>query len=255
MAKRDVTERFTGKADVYARYRPGYPEQLMAYLRAVCGLVSSHVVADVGSGTGKLSEAFLANGNVVYGIEPNADMRHGGEELLAGNDRFHSIDATAEATGLAAGSVDMVSAGQAFHWFDSERSRVEFRRILAPSGWVVLVWNVRNPAATRFLTAYEDFLKEFSVDYKDLHHGRVTEGDGLKAFFTHDYATARFPNPRRLDFDAIRGGYLSTSYAIDPEDRKRFPVAMKRLRAIFDEYQENGTVEMPLETNVYHGRV
>jgi len=255
MAKRDVTERFTGKADVYARYRPGYPERLLGYLSNACGLLPAHVVADIGSGTGKLSEAFLANGNVVYGVEPNSDMRRLGELHLAGNGRFHSIAGTAEATGLATVSVDMVSAGQAFHWFDPERSREEFRRILKPSGCVVLVWNVRNSTASKFLGEYEAFLKEFSVDYSELYHGRVTEGDGLSGFFTHDYATAHFPNPRRLDFDALRGGYLSTSYAVAPEDAERFALAMKRLRALFDEYQENGTVGMPLETNIYHGRV
>ena len=139
MAKRDATERFTGRADVYARYRPGYPGELLPYLRAACGLLPAHVIADIGSGTGKLTEVFLSHGNVVFAVEPNADMKRRAEESLAGYASFRSVDGTAEATGLAPGSVDMVSAGQAFHWFDPVRSRAEFSRIVKPRGWVMLV--------------------------------------------------------------------------------------------------------------------
>src|SRR5208282_2924056 len=118
------------------RYRPGYPPALLDLLREECGLHSDHVVGDIGSGTGFLSELFLKNGNRVYGVEPNAEMRAGGEEYLSSYANFTSVDGSAEATTLPASSVDFVAAGQAFHWFDPQAARREFLRILKPGGWV-----------------------------------------------------------------------------------------------------------------------
>jgi SAM-dependent methyltransferase len=248
------TDRFTGKAEVYAKYRPGYPRALLEHCASACGLRPDHVVADIGSGTGKLSELFLSNGATVFAVEPNADMRREAEALLAGRAGFRSIDARAEATGLPSHSVDLVAAGQAFHWFEPDRAREEFRRILRPGGWVVLAWNVRDQESTPFLHAYEEFLSEFSLEYGEVHHGRLSEGDGLRAFFSADYGSASIANPRELDFEFVKGGYLSTSYSLPP-GHDRFPRAMESLRELFDAHQRGGRVDAPLRTVVHHGRV
>lgn len=121
-AMADSAERFSGRVADYLKYRPGYPEELLAFLRSECGLVPGSVVADVGSGTGKLAELFLSGGNTVFGIEPNAEMRLAAERLFSGRSGFHSVAGRAEATTLPDSSVDLVAVGQAFHWFDREKT-------------------------------------------------------------------------------------------------------------------------------------
>ena len=190
----------------------------------------------------------------MYAVEPNGDMRTRAEGRFSRHPRFHSIEGTAEATGLPGRSVDAVAAGQAFHWFDPARAREEFRRILGPSGSVVLVWNVRDESAAPFLVDYEVFLREYSTGYEEVSHRRVTEGEGLAEFFTGGYAADTFPNPRSLDFEATWGGYLSASYSL-PAGHPRHEEARMRLRALFDRHQADGVVSMPLRTVVYHGRI
>src|ERR1700719_3596762 len=134
MSFTDAKERFSSRAADYIRYRPSYPAEALTVLRHECELRSGHVIADIGSGTGFLSELFLKNGNRVYGIEPNKEMRQAGEEYLASYDGFFRIQGSAEATTLSDASVDFITAGQSFHWFEPDSARREFARILQPSG-------------------------------------------------------------------------------------------------------------------------
>src|SRR5579884_1615786 len=150
LSELDPTGRFSGRAEDYARSRPRYPDAVLDALRRDIGLSPQTIVADIGSGTGILTEMFLRNGNVVYGVEPNPDMRRAAEQLLAGYHRFHSINGTAEQTTLPAGSIDLVTAAQAFHWFDAAAARREFRRILRPPYIVALLWNDRRKDGSPF---------------------------------------------------------------------------------------------------------
>src|SRR5579862_2299669 len=110
----DSTRRFAYRSDAYARFRPSYPAGVTELLSRECGLNAASCLADVGSGTGLLAELFLTMGCEVFGVEPNAEMRASGERLLSGYPRFHSVEGRAESTTLADGSVDFVTAGQAF---------------------------------------------------------------------------------------------------------------------------------------------
>jgi ubiquinone/menaquinone biosynthesis C-methylase UbiE len=149
----DPTRRFSSKVENYIKYRPDYPPAIIGALEAKCQLTPEAVIADIGSGTGKLTRLFLENGNPVFGVEPNQAMRQAGERLLQNYPRFTSIDGTAEATTLASTSIDFVTVGQALHWFKRDQTRLEFARILKPQGWVVLVWNSRQTDSTPFLAA------------------------------------------------------------------------------------------------------
>ena len=161
----DPTQRFSSRVENYVRFRPGYPPAVLDVLRAECALTRDSVVADVGSGTGIFSEFLLGAGCTVLGVEPNDEMRRAAEGTLARQTRFRSVPGTAEATTLPERSVDLVTAAQAFHWFDRARTRAEFRRILKPRGWTALVWNDRQLDSTPFLRGYEALLQRFGTDY------------------------------------------------------------------------------------------
>lgn len=178
----DPTQRFSSRVTNYVKYRPSYPAAIIDLLNTECGLTPDAIVADVGSGTGLLSELFLKTGNRVLGIEPNREMRAAGEQLLRGYDRFVSIAAAAEATTLPAHSVDFITAGQSFHWFDRERAGAELTRILKPQGWLVLIWNERRTDSTPFLRAYEQLLQAYSPEYPQVDH-KQTDLDIIQPVF------------------------------------------------------------------------
>lgn len=200
-----------------------------------------------------LSELFLANGNHVFGVEPNAAMRAAAEELLGANSLFTSRSGTAEATTLADSSVDFVTAGQAFHWFDRIAARQEFARILKPDGWTALVWNERNAAKSAFDAQYEQLLEAYAVGYAFVNH-RSIDADSLRTFFANEMQVRTFTNSQRFDFDGLKGRLLSSSYAPEPGDPNH-DILMQHLRRLFDLHQTEGFVTIHYDTNVYFGRV
>src|SRR2546421_9973190 len=105
--------RFSDRVDNYARYRPGYPREVLETLKSECGLMPEHIVADIASGTGIWTRMLLENSNKVFGVEPNAGMREAGEGLLAGLPNFTSIAGTAEASTPPGQSGAFVTAAQA----------------------------------------------------------------------------------------------------------------------------------------------
>src|SRR5262249_42697576 len=159
------TQRFTGRAKNYARFRPGYPDAVIDLLREEAGWSPNAVVADIGAGTGISSELFLRHGNRVWAVEPNAEMRATAELLRARYPDFAILAASAENTTLPAECADFVVAATAFHWFDGEGCRSEFLRILKPAGQVALLWNSRDSELSPFLQAYEEMLQRFGTDY------------------------------------------------------------------------------------------
>ena len=150
MATTDSTTRFSDRVADYVRYVPGYPDALVQTLVDEAGLASCSVVADIGSGTGISAELFLHQGCRVFGVEPNREMRAVAEDRYRSEPRFHSIDAKAEATSLGSGSINLIVAGQAFHWFDPMPTRIEWARILKPNGLIALFWNNRRTDTSPF---------------------------------------------------------------------------------------------------------
>jgi SAM-dependent methyltransferase len=250
----DPTRRFSGRVENYVRYRPGYPRAIIALLQEQCGLTPEAVIADVGSGTGILSELFLKHGNRVYGVEPNGPMRAAAEGLLKNYPGFVSVPARAEATTLEDGSVDLIVVGQAFHWFDIPRARVEFARILKPGGWVVLVWNTRRTTSTPFMAAYERLVNTYAPEYREVTHRRIDEAT-IGAFYAPGtYRKATFDNRQSFDFEGLKGRLLSSSYT-PQEGHPAYGPMLDELRAIFDEYQQHGRIEFEYDTEVYYGRL
>jgi SAM-dependent methyltransferase len=248
-----ATERFSSRVENYVQYRPHYPAELIAFLKEKCELTSDSVIADIGSGTGFLAELFLKNRNQVFGIEPNKEMREAGERLLREFPRFTSLAAKAEATALPEGSLDFVTAGQAFHWFDLESCRKEFARILRPGGWIVLVWNDRHTDTTPFLIAYEQLLRDFGTDYDQVNHKRVDVAV-IREFFRAEPGLKVLPNHQHFDFLALKGRLLSSSY-VPEAGRPGYEEMLVALKSLFDSHQQNGKVTFDYDTLVYYGRL
>jgi SAM-dependent methyltransferase len=250
----DPKRRFTDRVENYVKYRPDYPKAVLGFLDAAAGLTPRSIIADIGSGTGISSNLFLENGNTVYGVEPNAAMRAAAEQRFAGVPSFRSIDGSAEATTLPAASVDLVVAGQAFHWFNPPNARAEFARILRPGGHVALLWNTRKLAGSPFLEAYESLLLEFGTDYHRVRHEQV-DGPALQAFYgPAGYRAAAFPNAQSLDHAGLLGRLLSSSYAPAP-GHPRHAAMLEAVDRLFARFNHAGRVEIAYETEVYVGPV
>lgn len=249
----DPKERFSDRVQDYVRHRPAYPEALRTLFVDVCSLGPGRVVADLGSGTGLLSRLLLSTGARVLGVEPNQAMRAAAESAFAGEPRFESVNGSAEATGLAAASVDVVAAGQAFHWFDPMRARAEALRVLRPEGWVVLVWNRRKSSPLG--RAYEDMLERYAPDYAHVRERDRAAEPNLRAFFAPGVPVAvRLDNEQTFDEQGLRGRLMSSSYAPRPGHPLHEPM-MRRLTEIFRESAKGGTVTLAYDTEVWYGQL
>ncbi len=248
----EPTKRFSNRVENYARYRPGYPAGIIDLLRKDCGLTKDSAIADIGSGTGKLSELFLKFGCRVFGIEPNQEMRQAGERM--GFPNFTSIDAAAEATTLPANSVDFVTAAQAFHWFDHAKCRAEFLRILKPGGWTVIIWNDRRSDTTPFQADYERLLDEFGTDYAQASHRRTDKPEVIRAFFGIEPRFKNFSHTQQFDYEGIQGRLLSSSYA-PVAGQPKHEEMLAALKRIFEARQKNGVVAFEYDTHVYYGHL
>jgi SAM-dependent methyltransferase len=247
------TERFSTRVANYARYRPSYPPGVIALLEARCGLSPSAVVADVGSGTGILSELLLVSGAEVIGVEPNDGMRTAAEARLGTQARFRSVRGTAEATTLPAGSVDLWVAAQAFHWFKVLPARREALRIVRGGGFGALLWNERPSEVSGFLADYEALLRRHAEEYATITASRADEAS-MREFLGGTMELATFPNQQTLDFEGLKGRLLSSSYAPEPGHREYQPL-MAGLRAVFERYASGGAITFPYRTLVYFGQL
>ena len=253
MPASNATSRFSDRVENYVRYRPGYPPGALHLLRRECGLRPAHIVADIASGTGIWTRMLLENGNEVFGVEPNPEMRQAGDRVLAGFPKFASVAGTAEATTLAESSIDFVTAAQSAHWFHRARATREFLRILKPEGWLVLLWNERLTNSTPFLRGYEHLLLNYGTDYQDVRHERTT--DAVSEFFDPaPFQEHAFEMQQEFDYASLEGRLLSSSYAPGPEHSNHAPM-IRDLQEIFTTHAIGGRVRFDYKTRMYFGRL
>lgn len=246
------TTRFSDRVADYVRYRPDYPAALLQWLHTEMGVPAGAEVADIGAGTGISSRMFLDAGHPVVAVEPNAAMRAAAVDWLHEEAGFRAVDGSAEATGLDDASVDLVSAAQAFHWFDQQAVKPEWRRILRPGGLVAVYWNSRRLTGTAFLEGYERLLLDYGLDYSSVSerygddaHMQRWFGDGLQGM-------AYFPHSQRLDHDALRGRLLSSSYAPRAGHPRHAPM-LDALDALFAATAVDGHIDFDYDTRVFAG--
>jgi SAM-dependent methyltransferase len=248
----DSTARFSNRVDDYVRYRPGYPVALLDVLGRHLPPAGG-VVADLGAGTGISSEFLLRSGAVVHAVEPNAAMRAAAQHRLGAHPAFRSVNGAAEATTLADASIDLVTAGQAFHWFDPASTRRECLRILRTSGAVGLFWNQRRVDATPFMRDFEAVVVAHGTDYREVS-ARYAMGDRLEQLFGGPFATHVFANEQVLDYPGLEGRLLSSSYVPGRGQPGHEPM-LASLRQVFDDHAESGVVRIVYDTELYVGRL
>jgi SAM-dependent methyltransferase len=250
MSSLDSTQRFSDRVEAYLAGRPRYPDAVVEHLATVGALPAGGIVADVGVGTGVSAEPFLAAGHAVIGVEPNGPMRAAGDEFLSRYSRYRSVEGTADATGLADHSVDLVIAAQAFHWFDPLRFRHESLRIVRPGGWAALIWNDRDLDGTTFLAGYEALLVEYGNDYRAIRY-RHQGTEAIPVYFDGLAPTpAEFRHRRRIDWAALSALAGSASY-LPARGQPRHDEFIRALRALFDAEVRDGTVDMRYTCRVH----
>lgn len=253
MSVTNPTQRFSSRVNNYVRYRPGYPREVLDLLKKECSLTAGSLIADIASGTGIFTQMLLENGNRVFGVEPNAEMSRAGEEFLRSYSRFTSIAGTAEATTLPDQSVDIVTAAQAAHWFDRQKARREFVRILKAGGWCVLLWNERRTDTTPFLRDYEQLLLTYGTDYQEVRHERTTAE--IAGFFSPSpFRSSALEMCQHVDYAGLEGRLLSSSYTPTP-DHANYESMLRELRRTFDAHEINGRVSLDYNTLVYYGQL
>lgn len=252
-AIRNPTERFSSRVENYVRYRPSYPPAAIELLKSRCGLRPGARVADLGSGTGILTQLLLEAGAEVLAVEPNEPMRAAAEAQLGAEARFHSVAGTAEATTLAASSVELLVAAQAFHWFNEERARAEALRVIRPGGFGALLWNQHPSTASAFLGDYETLVRAHASEYDQVVNSRADEAS-MRAYLGGSMACASFANQQLFDYAGLVGRLMSSSYAPEPGHPAHEPL-LEGLRAVFERHAHEGRVVFPYVTLVYYAQL
>ena len=245
------TERFSDRVENYAKYRPDYPVAMLEHL--VKSVPPPARVADIGAGTGILTAQLLGAGYEVFAVEPNRPMAEAAERELKQRLGFHPVHGRAEATTLVSGSMDLITCAQSFHWFDQEKTRLEFNRILRAGAPVAIIWNERLDDASDLQREYEAILQRLAPEYPKVVHRQVTL-DQIQAFFgSRTVRLFSFPHFQFLDREAFLGRVLSSSFVPNvgqPGHRE----VMSAVAGLFDRFQTNGRVRMDYETRLYWGR-
>lgn len=248
------TQKFSGKGAAYAAARPSYPRELFDSLASRGVLKPQYAVGDIGAGTGIFSGMLAEYVEKVFAVEPNGDMREQGERLFGNNRKIVFVDASAEHTALEDGSVDVVTAAQAFHWFDPDGFKTECGRILSPKSerYVVLVWNDRD-TENDMISANFEVNRRFCPAFKGSSNGADIDG-GVSRFFDGVFEKLTFENGMKYNEDEFILRNLSSSYAPKPTDTAYLPYT-DALKNVFARFEKDNAVIYPYITKCYVGKI
>lgn len=238
-------EKFTGKADVYDRYRPSYPEELIDFLYEKTHAAS---VADIGAGTGKFTACLTKKPWDITAVEPNAEML---EKFRLNLPNIRIINAPAENTGLADGKFGLVTAAQAFHWFDKEKFKAECQRIFTEKGRLAVIWNTRTESDMQ--RERNDIFQRIAGQYDSVKGNLNYDGKFAPEKFFSEYESVSFLQSMKMNMEQYVGCEMSRSYA--PEKGTSVYMAqIGELQRLFEKYQHGGSVNVEIKTECFLGK-
>jgi hypothetical protein len=246
----DPTQRFSDRVENYTKFRPNYPDALIQFVQE--RLPAPATIADIGSGTGILSDQLLGAGYTVFGVEPNEAMRLEAERRIGDRPGFHSVVGAAEATRLEPASVEAITCAQSFHWFDRAKTRPEFGRILRVPRLVLLVWNERS--SLDWMEEYERILEGLVADYRRTARRNVSDADVADFFAPAPVELFHFPHAQRLDREGFLGRVLSSSY-VPNVGQPGHDIVMAKMGMFFEQHAQSGWLDFPYQTRVYLARL
>ncbi len=247
-----TSDRFTDRVDNYVKYRPSYPLELLTYLQNNFDFGSQSICADIGSGTGIFSEILLKNGNRVYSVEPNNEMREAAERNLIQYANFTSVMGTADSTSLQDHSIDFIFCAQSLHWFANAKTAAEFKRILKSNGKLAIIWNKKAYYQSKFMEGIRHIFIHDGIDFLSVKMENIED-----EIILHDLLQAPFQkfsmNTKQTfhSYDELLGRLLSISY-IPQQGHPKYEGFERNLKALYEKYKnEKGEVEYLYETVMY----
>lgn len=241
---------FGDKVADYQASRPDYPAALFEQLAQ--GLGAEAAIGDLGAGTGLLTEGLLARGWRVWAIEPNEGMRAACDRRLGGRPGYRSEAGSAEAVPLPAASLDLLTAAQAFHWFEIEAARAEALRVLKPGGQVALIWNDRRDDTPLHQALNEIFARHGGAR-RDALLAAEDRGQLGRFFLGAPPQQWQWPHSHRLDARGLLSLAFSRSYMPRP-DSAAGQAAAAELLALFEHLvAADGRVEVAYTTVLFLG--
>ena len=239
-------------------YNPGYPAEVFSFLIKERILRSDSVIADLGSGSGTSAKPFVENGNTVYAVESDFEMRQAAEHAFALNKNFKSVDASAEATTLKAKSVDIVLIAQSYHLFSKDALRIEIERILKSDGYIVVLWNNRLTDETEFLMEYETLLHNYGVDFNEMnfrnHYSKDIRNHFLSFTDNKTFVELNFRHQQAFDSKGLQGRWMASAH-LTQADKLSNATSMMELKRIFDTHNKEGLIRFEYDTVVYCGQL
>lgn len=237
-------ERFSDRAEEYAKYRPGYPDAAIDIILEGLGEPCNLVAADIGAGTGIASRLLAERGVQVWAIEPNHQMRQAAGVLP----RMTMLNGNAEKTGLDAHSVDLVTCFQAFHWFTPDLCLPELHRILKPAGRLAVVWNNRD-RSDLFTQGYSEIVKQLSNQ-----HPAEQKIAAIDPLINSDrFCNVReynFPYQQAIDLTGLIGRAESVSYI--PKEAQTRQTLVTELERLYQRWADaSGLVYLVYSTQVF----
>ena len=247
-----VGEIFSAKVSDYVASRPDYPGPLFDMLHTRGNLSPASTIADVGAGTGLLTQELLRRGYSVLAVEPNGEMRCAADRLLSAYQRYLSVCGSAESMPIESFSVDLVTVAQAFHWFERDKAKAECLRVLRPQGQVALIWNDRV-LTDPLHVALDDVFARYGGAKRGALVAHEERHDVPKFFGVDAPQQFSWPHEHRLNEAGVLSLVFSRSYMPD-RDSRAGKEASDEVRDIFAQYASGDTLSVRYTTVAIIGR-